>query len=277
MRLILNADDLGYSPGVNQAILGLEDSGLLTSSSLVVNLAHSAAAIEEVRRRPHMAVGVHLNLTKGRPCLPPEQVPSLVGLDGRFHPTPRMFARGAAGLIRWRQAHGECRAQIERALEAGITVSHLDSHSHWHVLPGLRGLVDRLAAEYGVGLVRPGDPRRALLPNGAWLAGGITRKRRPAEKGSARSDYILSLHQWLSPNGDPSLLTEDSRLRRLLGAPNLTLELVTHPGSLPDPDFPADTLGVDRRANEVAFLRSETYLRWVGRLGATVANGRHGA
>ena len=46
MRVILNADDLGYTPAVNQTILALHDAGCLTSASLVVNLPHSAAAIQ---------------------------------------------------------------------------------------------------------------------------------------------------------------------------------------------------------------------------------------
>ncbi|MCB9131691.1 MAG: ChbG/HpnK family deacetylase [Anaerolineales bacterium] len=66
--LIINADDLGYSPGVNTAIADLYQAGLVTSTSLIVNLPHSEAGAAIARRLPGLSVGVHLNLSKGSRC-----------------------------------------------------------------------------------------------------------------------------------------------------------------------------------------------------------------
>ena len=78
--LIINADDLGYSPGVNTAIADLYQAGLVTSTSLIVNLPHSEAGAAIARRLPGLSVGVHLNLSKGEPLLPADQVPDVVTL-----------------------------------------------------------------------------------------------------------------------------------------------------------------------------------------------------
>ena len=82
--LIINADDLGYSPTVNRAIADMFAAGLVTSTSLLVNQPHSEAGAALARRLPRLSVGVHLNLSRGRPILPSEQVPSLVDEEGKL-------------------------------------------------------------------------------------------------------------------------------------------------------------------------------------------------
>jgi predicted glycoside hydrolase/deacetylase ChbG (UPF0249 family) len=112
MRLLLNADDLGYSPVVNETIFDLHARGRLSSASLIVNLPHSKTAMAGAAERPDLALGLHLNLTRGLPCLPAEEIPSLVGRDGNFHLTPLLYARAAAGLVDLDEARAELRAQI---------------------------------------------------------------------------------------------------------------------------------------------------------------------
>jgi predicted glycoside hydrolase/deacetylase ChbG (UPF0249 family) len=265
VRLILNADDLGYSPGVNQAIFDLYACGRLSSASAVVNLPHSPAALERAAARPGLALGVHLNLTKGRPCLSTQQVPSLVDRDGAFYPTPTCFARAMAGQVSTAEAEAELRVQIERALDYGIEISHLDSHSHWHILPSLQRLLYDLATEYGVSRVRQADPRRALVPNSLWLAAA---PRTPVARDQlAQPDYLLALQHWLNGAGETPALF-DSQLRRLLDRPEVTAELVSHPGLADDPDFPPDTLPADQRQRETEFLQSDAFAGWLAETGA---------
>jgi predicted glycoside hydrolase/deacetylase ChbG (UPF0249 family) len=268
MHLIVNADDLGYSPGVNEAILELHWAGRLSSASLLVNLSHSAAAIGAVRGTG-LAVGVHLNLTRGRPCLPVEAVPSLVTEDGEFHHSPAFFARAAAGLIRRGEVEAECRAQIDHALAGLGAVAHLDSHSHWHLIPSLRPALWRLAHEYGVKRVRTAVPRRTLYPNTLWLA-AVTGEAGTALT-PARPDYLLSLHHWLDAEARPAALMMGRRVRGLLGREGVTAELVAHPGRAADPDFPTDTLPADRREREREFLLGAEFEGWLAALGAELS------
>ena len=268
MQLILNADDLGYSPGVNEAILTLYQAGLLSSASLIVNLPHSPAAIA-LARTAGLPTGVHLNLTRGRPCLPTKTVPSLVTADGAFYASPTFYARALSGLVRPAEVDAECRAQIDHALAGLGRVTHLDSHSHWHLVPSLRPVVEQLARDYDVGCVRTADPRRTLYPNALWLA---TLAATPVPAGRPfRSDYMLSLHHWLDDDATPIPLLSGRRVCDLLGRSPVTVELVTHPGRAADPDFPFDTLPADRRQRECDFLLGPAFSRWLQVVGADVS------
>jgi len=268
--LILNADDLGYSPAVNRAIFALHACGRLDSASLVVNLPHSRAAMEGACERPELAVGIHLNLTKGRPCLPPEQIPSLAGGDGVFHTPPAFFARALAGRVSLGEVEAELRVQIERALAAGIRISHLDSHSHWHVLPDFNRLLQNLLTEYSISRIRTTSLRRVLLPNPLWLA-AVT--RRPVPRGRpAQLDYLLSLHQWLRGAGEVSPLLHGRQVCRLLARPGMTAELVLHPGRAGDPDFLPDTLPAERRQWEFDFAQGDVFAEWLAAVTGWVAH-----
>lgn len=266
MQLILNADDLGYSPAVNAAILDLHARGRLSSASLIVNLPHSEAAMAAAAERPDLALGVHLNLTRGAPCTPAERIPSLVARDGRFHPTPALFARAAAGRVALGEVRRELGAQIRRAMGAGLAVTHLDSHSHWHILPHLDRLMRELAVEYEIPAVRLADPRRTLMPNPLWLA--AVRRTPVTAEGARRSDYLFSLNRWMNGGGEVAPALTGARVERLLREPGLTAEFVVHPGRADDPDFPPDTLPAARREWEYRFVQSAPFDAWLGAIGA---------
>ena len=198
--------------------------------------------------------------------LPAAQIPSLVGRDGNFHPTKSLFARAAAGIVQRDEIKAELAAQIEQILQAGIQPTHLDSHSHWHVLPSLRKLVIELGHEYGIPGLRQAAPRRTLLPHRLWLAAvprdGCNHPHQP--------DYMLSLHNWMQPPGQPREQFRSPEFLQILRGPNITLELVTHPGEITDPDFPPDTLLTHQRQWETDFLRSDQFFDWREQIGAEV-------
>jgi predicted glycoside hydrolase/deacetylase ChbG (UPF0249 family) len=267
VKLIVNADDLGYSPGVNEAILGLYRIGRLSCTSWIVNLPYSAAGIDAARAEG-LPVGVHLNLTRGRPCLPPREVPSLVTGGGAFYRSPSFFARAYAGLVRPAEVEAECRAQIDRALAGSVPIAHLDTHSHWQMVPALRAVLERLAGEARVARVRITSARRSLYPNALWLAFATARPAPPGRTG--RSDYLLSLHHWLDEAGRPSPWLASDRFRALVARPEVTLELVTHPGRAVDPGFPDDTLPPATRQREVDFLSSPAFDRWLADAGGEI-------
>lgn len=268
MRLIVNADDLGYSPAVNEAILTLYHAGRLTSASVIVNLQHSPDGMAAARAA-RLPVGVHLNLTRGRPILPPEMIRSLVDANGAFYASPAFFARAMTGLIRTADIEAECRAQIDCALAQLDRVAHLDSHSHWHLVPPFGRVVRQLACSYGLERVRTAELRRTLYPNPFWLAMVNTAPARQARPTTL--DYLLSLHHWLDKDANPIDPFSGRHVCRLFRRDTVTAELVTHPGRAADPDFPVDTLPGDRRQREVDFLLSPAFSRWLARVGAEMS------
>src|SRR5690349_3437565 len=88
MKVIVNADDFGYSEAVNRAIIQAHDEGILTSCSLMVNERACPQAVELARSRPRLAVGLHLVLICGRAALPPAEIPQLVDAAGNFSNVP---------------------------------------------------------------------------------------------------------------------------------------------------------------------------------------------
>jgi len=167
-QLIVNADDFGMAPGVNRAILEAHSNGIVTSTSLLANGAAFDEAAAAARANPSLAIGVHLNLTQGRPLSDPARLGALVNPAGEFIGTSEaLYMRMVAGRVALDAAEREFRAQIERVLAAGIRPTHLDGHQHIHVWPPIFALTARLAAEYGMAGVRSPRERRVGLP-GLW-------------------------------------------------------------------------------------------------------------
>ncbi len=154
-RVRINADDFGFSTGVNQAIVAAHQRGVLTSASLMVTGDAVNQAIELAKANPALAVGLHLVLGLGRSVLSPAQIPNLVDAEGRFPDDP-----GRAGLSYQfnakarRELPFEIRAQLERFRQTGLKLSHVDGHLHLHAHPVvLKHLVD-LAEEFEIPEIR---------------------------------------------------------------------------------------------------------------------------
>jgi hopanoid biosynthesis associated protein HpnK len=160
-HLVVNADDLGLTVGVNDGIFDAHDRGILTSASLFANAPATSDAIRRVRSTPSLGVGVHLALVDGIPTLPPDQVPTLLEDDGRFRRSWKPFIvaclRGKVSLV---EVERELTAQVERLRRAGIRLTHLDGHQHVHAYPPIFALVTRIAARFGIPVVRVPYERR---------------------------------------------------------------------------------------------------------------------
>lgn len=154
-RLIVNADDFGLHTEVNHAIIEGYIHGCLRSTSFMAvgSAAEEAAAL--AKEHPGLGVGVHLTLVAERPLLSPEEIPGLTGNDGRFWPDHMAFIKKfIMGHIPWQSIYAECEAQILRAKERGLSLSHIDSHQHLHVLPKIIAIVTELAKKYGLKKMR---------------------------------------------------------------------------------------------------------------------------
>ncbi len=160
-RIVINADDFGMTAGVTRAILEAHAAGVVSSTSLMANGAATDLAIEAARRTPALGVGLHVNVTSGRPLLPAREVPSLCGDDGAFLGLSRFVRRALAGRVASEEVAAECDAQIARMREAGLPITHVDSHHHVHVLPSVWAPVAACARRAGIGIMRlPLEPLR---------------------------------------------------------------------------------------------------------------------
>lgn len=127
----------------------------MTSTSLMPTGLAFDEAVALASATPSLDVGVHLTLVAERPALPARAIPSLVGGDGRFHSSVRGFARRyALGRIRRAEVTRELEAQVARVLAAGLRPTHLDSHQHVHMLPGILDSVLQVSRHFGVPWIR---------------------------------------------------------------------------------------------------------------------------
>jgi predicted glycoside hydrolase/deacetylase ChbG (UPF0249 family) len=155
-RIIVNADDLGYSTAVNEAILRSFLSDLISSTSLLANMPGFVDAAQLVRQNSRLKgkVGVHLNLTEGYALSGPiRQCPRFCDPSGAFiyrREKPLFF------LSRPEQkaVYAEMKAQIDRVISEGIQPSHLDSHHHVHTEWAIGRIAARLGKDYGIRKLR---------------------------------------------------------------------------------------------------------------------------
>ena len=168
-RLIVNADDLGLTSGVNRAIVEAHQQGIVTSATMMA----SAPAFEDAAQRAHsvastrtpLSVGCHVVLVDGLPLSPSGRIPSLLqaanGLT-RFRENLSEFAIAAfTGKLNPEQVEAEAVAQIRRLQQVGVVLSHFDTHKHVHMFPAVLRPLLRAAKACGISAVRnpfgPGD------------------------------------------------------------------------------------------------------------------------
>lgn len=206
-RLIVTADDFGLAVPINQAAEEGHRRGILTAASLMVTAPAASDAVERARRLLSLGVGLHLVLVDGRPALPPEMVPELVGPNGSFRRDvwrtgAKIFCCPAAR----RQVEAEIRAQLAAFRATGLPLDHVNAHHHFHLHPTVLDALLRFAPEFGIRAIRvPREPPllawRAtgcglVARLGTWLfqARRLTRlRRRLAAAGITGNDWILGL------------------------------------------------------------------------------------
>lgn len=226
-RLIINADDFGISRGVNIGIIEAAAAGVVTSASVIVNLPDFADALDRALSIPHLSLGLHLNLTVGRPLT---AAPSLTRRrSGEFYTLPVLAARASLGLLDASEIEGECLAQIDRMIESGFPPTHLDSHRHVHAHPAISPAVVRAAASRGIVNVRvpresvrinASDWRATLKKGGLLICAALSARTNAA----VHADHFVGV----SLQGGKSFAT---RLFALIPRlPPGTTELMTHPG-----------------------------------------------
>jgi hopanoid biosynthesis associated protein HpnK len=166
--MIINADDFGLCEGVNKAVAEAHNNGVLTSATIMANMPGLDEAVEIAKKTPRLGVGVHLNLTEGKPISSDRQVEALVGDDGEFKYSAYTLAAKYFLDRRLRKAiEIELAAQIEAVIGKGVKPTHLDSHKHFHCFGPIYKIVCSLAQRFGIRAVRwPWEP--ATVCYGDW-------------------------------------------------------------------------------------------------------------
>ena len=158
-QLIINADDFGIHPAVNEAVRKAATEGILTSTSLMAGGDAFDEAVEMARSMPSLGIGVHLTLVGGiKPVLPPSEVPSLTWDNGVFcHDYGKLIVRDLEGKISLSEVYAEWDAQIQKIMNTGLPVTHMDGHQHMHMWPHFYPIVRDLAKKYHVSCMRVPD------------------------------------------------------------------------------------------------------------------------
>jgi predicted glycoside hydrolase/deacetylase ChbG (UPF0249 family) len=270
-RLIINADDFGISRGVNIGIIEAAEAGVVTSTSLIVNLPDFADALDRALACPTLSLGLHLNFTMGRPL---SAAPSLTRRDtGEFFALPGLLARASLGLLDASDITRECLAQIDRMIEAGFPPTHLDSHRHVHAHPAIFPAVARAAASRGVFQVRvPCEPLRINASD--WRAtlrkAGLLVSARLSGRTGADDRAIHFVG--ISLQGGKSFATRLFALIPQLRAG--TTELMTHPGYADASLAEQDSYTLER-VTELRVLTSREFRELLVRCGVTLTSFGH--
>jgi hypothetical protein len=251
VRLIVNADDFGYTPGVTRGVIRAHRDGIVTSTTMMANAPDTEGAARAARSTRSLDVGVHLVFTYGRPLEPAAQVPSLVTADGKF---PRVSELMRSGKPKAEEALVEARAQYRHLRELlGRDPSHLDTH-HWvHDLPAIEDAVLALAKETGVS-VRTHDGRQ---------------RARFRDAGVRTPDRFVREYQHTGKIGTDRLL----QLLEVLADEAGTIELMCHPGE-PDEPLLAGSSYAAERGVELQALTDPAVRELVSRTGIELVDFR---
>jgi hopanoid biosynthesis associated protein HpnK len=282
--LIVNADDLGWTEGVNRGIGHAHRHGIVTSTSLLANGAAFEDGVKTAGELAGLGVGVHLNLSDGKPTAPADEVRSLLNEYGEFAGGPeslllRLTTKGLDPM----EVEKEWEAQIAKVRAAGIAPTHLDGHKHVQMLPTFFGIALRLAKKHGIEAVRvshEASPLRTALTDGSEPGGVVLRQgvqarglkllardaREMAERsGIATSDYFCGIAQ-------TGVLTKAGVLKLLASLPEGTTELMCHPGYADEQLQKSATRLQQSRQTELEILTDQEVRKTVAELGIRLIN-----
>jgi hopanoid biosynthesis associated protein HpnK len=221
---IINADDFGLHPAVNEAVESAHRCGALTATSLMVGAPAVQDAAQRARALPGLRVGLHLTLCDGQSVLSRRQIPDLVDADGRFH--DNMVSAGwrffASPRVRGQLA-AEIRAQFTAFAQLGLPLDHLDAHKHFHLHPTVLSLALRIGRDFGLRAVRvPAEPgsvmTKLLMPGFALM------RYRLRQAGLDCNDQIFGVAH--------SGAMDEARLLQIVASlPAGVTEIYLHPGT----------------------------------------------
>jgi predicted glycoside hydrolase/deacetylase ChbG (UPF0249 family) len=235
-KLVVNADDFGFTHDVNQGIIAAHREGILTATTLMATGPAFDDAVRLAKENPSLDVGCHLVLV-GSPGFPATVAKLILGL----------------GRIR---IYEELAAQVRRIVDAGIRPTHLDTHKHTHLLPPVLEAVARVSEEFGIKWVRrpfdfplnagaAGPGKRVVSGAMGLIRGRLTRVL--SRHGCRSTDQFAGFQ--MTGNYDAAYLVALVR-----GLPEGSTEFMCHPGRCTDELRSAPTRLKESREQELAAL-----------------------
>ena len=242
--LIVNADDFGLTAGVSRGILDAHRTGIVTSTTVIVNRPIDPALVEQLLDSG-LGVGLHLNLTLGPPVSQPARVRSLVDAEGKFLRDPREVAA--------RANKDEARIELGTQIDAfrrlvGRFPTHLDSHHH----VGRHEPIMELVLDFALAIKVP------------------VRTQDDGTRAAARRLKIRTTDHFLGDAGTEAYWTTERVMEHLGALPGGTTEFMTHPGYYDD-DLAYSRYGRQREA-ELAGLSDPRAREAIERHGIRLAH-----
>jgi predicted glycoside hydrolase/deacetylase ChbG (UPF0249 family) len=266
-RVVVHQDDVGMCHGANVAFVELSHLGAITSGSVMVPCPWFPEIAEAAAADPSLDLGVHLTLTAEKqhyrwgPISGPPRSAGLVDASGYLWPDVSSVRRRADPAA----VEVELRAQVDRALAAGIDVSHLDAHMGSTLAPELCDVYLRLGADYQVPILLTStlagySPNNHLV--GATEADFVTFVARAHRLGQPVFDAVLE-----TPFGRPVTEAPAPVYRELLErVPAGMSFLALHP-TAPGEVEVIEPGTAHIRTDEYQLFRSDDFRTWLSDLG----------
>ena len=216
MKLIVRADDVGYSKVHNMGTFDSIDKGVVTSADVMLDCPGTVDALEQLRERPWISTGWHTHFW-GAPVLDPKDVPTL------YDPERRGFRKNLTRLedVDFDEALAECRAEMDRCVQ--ILGKALDAGMAHGDTPMARAM-NQVAEEYGL--------VTNFLPNpfaGEPAAGGKWPKIHMASGMTAYQALNTDSIKGITAYNPIAYYLEDQGGRLALGKDDIAMD-VWHPG-----------------------------------------------
>ena len=278
-KFVLNADDLGLTKANNTGILEGYSGGILKSASLVPNGdAFDEAVNSVIPKCPQLGVGVHLNVIEGKSLS--KGLDLLTDENGSFNNLYlnfiiKSYSNSNRDFIE--QLEREFREQIKKVKNAGITITHIDSHVHVHAIPPIFELVCKLAREYEIPQIRTQYEKFYITPDLNFfmdknyyinllkiaLLNFFTNKNKPivSKYGLKTNDYIIGV-------GYTSMMTSltvSSGLSKHKGRKKVVVEALIHPCRYEDGT-------INNNFTEYRLTKNEKLLSKINKMGFEVGN-----
>ncbi|MBO3443639.1 chitin disaccharide deacetylase [Clostridium sp. CCUG 7971] len=142
-KLIINADDFGYTEGVNVGIISAYKNGVVSSTTMMSAMPGFEQGVELLKENPGLGCGVHMTLSCYKPLLKKHK--TIVDENGYFY---KRITNESLEDMDMNEIYEEFCAQIDRVIESGVKITHLDSHHHVHGLLKLNPVIKKILNKY---------------------------------------------------------------------------------------------------------------------------------
>lgn len=255
-KLIVNADDYGYFDCVSCGIINAANKGAVTATGIIANSVSFDKTIPYLSQAQTLDLGVHLNLTYGRPLN--EALANILNRwQGQFPSKFDMAFGILTGRISADLIQAEFRMQVEKCLDKGVKLLFLNSHEHIHMLPPLYKLVVSLSQEYKIPFIRHPDAEwigklntQSIFRNSIFESLNIVNRF----KKPGNTPKLIGM----SESGNLSIEYFAKRFRTLKPATNY--ELMCHPGHFDSLEITdSDLINYHHWESEYEVLTSESF------------------